>query len=75
MGYVDFDIRIRAKTSDDTPPPTDADVTSAMTLALMRSEVWLIQSLGEMEIELTSVDIVDFGGFNDNHFTRGFKHL
>jgi hypothetical protein len=75
MGYVDFTLQVRAKTSDDTPPPTREDVTSAMTLALMRSEVWLIQSLGEMELELTSVNIADFGGFDDNAFTRGFKGL
>jgi hypothetical protein len=75
MGYVDFDIRIRAKTSDDTPPPTREDVTSAMTLALMRSEVWLIQSLGDMELELTSVTTADFGGFNDNHFRRKLRGL
>jgi hypothetical protein len=73
MGYVDFTLRVRAKTSNDTPPPTREDVTSAMTLALMRSEVWLIQSLGEMELELTSVETTDFGGFDNNHFTKGFQ--
>lgn len=61
--YVDYRALFRVKTSEGVAPPTSADVSAMITLALMRAEVWLTQELqerGDLEIELTSVDTNDW---------------
>lgn len=59
---VDYRAVFRVKTAPGTEPPSLDDVRAMLTLALMRSEVWLIQSLaeGDLEIQLSEVRIHDW---------------
>jgi hypothetical protein len=60
--WTDYRAVFRIKTGEESHPGLEA-VRAMLTLALMRSEVWLTQELqerGDLEIELTSVDIHDW---------------
>lgn len=66
--FVEYSPRIRVKVSEEQHVPTPDQFRSLLTLALMRSEVWLIRELDAADLELTieGVDVTDFGGFNFN---------
>jgi hypothetical protein len=59
---VDYQAIFSIKTSEGAEPPSMDTVRSMLVLALMRSEVWLIQELdsGDLEISLNRVQIHDW---------------
>lgn len=60
--HVDYVATFRVKTGDNEPP-TLMMVQAMLTLALMRTEVWLTQEQnerGDLEIELSDIRINDW---------------